>query len=97
MRPAHWETQVIEYASNGEIPPAIQKYLSEPHTQPIQRDKSNDATIPSRDALCLPQPQVSNARQDQENEFEIDNEAPGLPFPLDPRLTGVEERDQVKP
>lgn len=29
--------------------------------------------------------------------MEIDNETPGLPFPLDPRLHGVEEPDQVKP
>ncbi len=61
VRLVNWETQVIEYAHNGEILPAIQQYLSEPHLQSIQGDKSNDATIPSRDLLSLPQPQASNA------------------------------------
>ncbi len=96
-RPVNWETQVIEYAHNGEILPAIQQYLSEPYAQPIQGRISNDATIPSTGALSLPQPQASNAQQDQEHKSEIDNKAPGLPISLDPRLHGVEESDQVKP
>ena len=88
---------MIEYAPNGEILPAIQQFLSEPHTQPIQGDTSNDATIQSSGAFSLPQTQASNARQDQEYELEIDNEASGLPFLLDPRLNRVEKPDQRKP
>ena len=79
-----WDTQVIEYASNGEILPAIQQYFSELHEQIIQRGKSNDANITSRGAVSILQLQTSNAGQDREHELEIDNKAPGLHFLLDP-------------
>ncbi len=88
---------MIEYALNREIPPALQQYFSKSHTQLIQESTSNDATIPSRGTLFFLQPQASNARQDQEHELEIDNEAPGLFFLLDPKLYEVEKLDQVKP
>ncbi len=61
VRPINWKTQVIEYAPNREIPPAIQQYLLEPQLQSIQGGTSNDANIPSRGAFSLPQPQVPNA------------------------------------
>ncbi len=54
MRHVDWEAQVIEYAPNREIPPAIQQYLSESNAKPIQGGTSNDATIPSRGALFVP-------------------------------------------
>lgn len=64
--------------------------------QPTKESTSDDATIPSKDAFSLLQPQASNSRQDQEHKLEIDNEAPGLSFLLNPRLYKVEELDQVK-
>lgn len=58
VRPVHWETQVIEYAPNGEIP---QQRLVAPHAQPTGGGTSNDTTIPSRSAPSASQPQASNA------------------------------------
>ncbi len=51
----------MQYASNRKIPLTIQQHLLEPRAQPIQGGTSNDATIPSRGALSLLQPQASNS------------------------------------
>lgn len=60
--PVNWETQVIEYAPNEKIPPAIQYFLITPHAQPTRVDISNDTTIASKNTHSTSQPQASNAR-----------------------------------
>lgn len=93
----NWKTQVIEYSPNREILSTIQQHLVAIYTQPTKGDTSNDITIPSRSAPSTSQLQALNARQNQENELKINNEALDLLFLLDSRLCGVEKPDQVKP
>lgn len=71
----------------------IQQHLVAIYTQPTKGDTSNDITIPSRSAPSTSQLQALNARQNQENELKINNEALDLLFLLDSRLCGVEKPD----